>query len=143
MARHDDYLHTMVNADSLDASRSDVGPSDDAAGDACRRDGDAVRELSTPLDDSVAPGRAHIVDLDAAAVTKSRVTFDELRRHRLVQIGCGLIAVACEYPTFDWRSAKRLRNDLGEALLTEAYRQKRARYLAKRARRKARQEGTR
>jgi hypothetical protein len=58
------------------------------------------------------------------------------QREALRGIARRLLIVA-ETEPFDWRAAKALRDELGEALITEARKQKRARYLQRRQDRRA------
>lgn len=62
------------------------------------------------------------------------------QRRELRRIGIALINIANNDP-FNWRAAKELRDALGEALITEVAKQKRQRYLDRRAARRASNHG--
>lgn len=61
----------------------------------------------------------------------------EEQRAAFLAIGTELVVIA-EASPLDWKRASKLHHDLGEALITEAHKQKRQRYLDKRAERRLR-----
>lgn len=62
------------------------------------------------------------------------MTLDE-QRAEFKRISEALLIIAFTKP-LDWRAAVKLRDRLGEALITEAAKQKRARYVANRKKRR-------